>query len=435
MPWLLPRKTAGQPARPRRAPASHDLLLTVVRRSALAVALAVAVGVTLASCSGGDGDRAARRARSTTTTSTTVPPTTTTLAPNLALAAVRLSPVAEVSGGTALALRMGDPALYVAQQGGQVVAVHGSQVDSAPVLDLSGRLVSDGEQGLLGIAFSPDGTKLYVHYSGLRGETVLQEYAFTDGHADPTSARTLLTVEQPQPNHNGGQLTFGPDGLLYLGLGDGGAGGDEGAGHAPQGNGQSLDTLLGKILRIDPTPSGTGPYTIPGGNPFASGGGRPEIWVYGLRNPWRFSFDRDTGNVWIADVGQGAWEEIDQVPFANAAGANYGWPNFEGTHPYRGGTLPNAVAPVFETSHDEGNCSITGGYVYRGTRIPDLRGSYVFADYCRPNIRAVRVEAGRVVAERDLRIEGASIASFGEDAAGELYVLSQSDGLFRLDPA
>jgi glucose/arabinose dehydrogenase len=400
------------------------------------VIVTILAALALVACSNSDGERAERRPRrSPTTTSTPVPPTTTTLAPNLAAVSVTLTPVAAVSGGTALAVRAGDPALYVAQQEGQVVAVRGSQVDETPVLDLSGKLVSGGEQGLLGLTFSPDGTKLYVHYSGLRGETVLQEYAFTNGRADPATARTLLTVEQPQENHNGGQLTFGPDGLLYLGLGDGGAGNDEGDGHAPQGNGQSLSTLLGKILRIDPTPSAGRQYTIPPGNPLVSGGGRPEIWAYGLRNPWRFSFDRDTDDLWIADVGQNAWEEIDAVPFANAAGANYGWPNFEGTHPLRGGGPPNQVPPVFETSHDEGNCSITGGYVYRGTRIPDLRGSYVFADFCRPNVRAVRLEAGRVVASRDLGIEAGSIASFGEDPAGELYVLSQPDGIFRVDPA
>ena len=261
---------------------------------------------------------------------------------------------------------------------------------------------------------------------------MLQEYAFTDGHADPTSARTLLTVEQPQPNHNGGELTFGPDGLLYLGLGDGGAGGTR-VQATPQGNGQSLDTLLGKILRIDPTPSDRAVHH-PSGNPFASGGGRPEIWAYGLRNPWRFSFDRDTGDVWIADVGQGAWEEIDQVPFANAAGATTGGRISKGrtrigVAPFRTRWRPSsrrattrAIAPSPAATSTAGPASPT---CEGRTSSRTTAGRTSVPSASRPGASSPNATSGS---------RAGLSRSFGEDAAGELYVLSQSDGLFRLDP-
>jgi glucose/arabinose dehydrogenase len=334
-------------------------------------------------------------------------------------------------------VRRGDPALYVAEQQGRVLAIRGGQVDPTPVLDITGDIQAGGEQGLLGIAFSPDGTKLYVHSTAPGGDTRLQEFAFANGKADPATARTLLTAPGAQSNHNGGQLAFGPDGMLYMTIGDGGGAGDSGGGHASGGNGQSLDTLLGKILRIDPTPSASSGYTIPPDNPFASGGGRPEIWAYGLRNPWRFSFDRSTGDLWIADVGQDKYEEIDFAAAPDRGrGANYGWNIMEGLHPFRDGTAAGpTVAPVLETAHTDGNCSITGGYVYRGTKIPDLAGAYVFSDYCNGPVRAVIVANGQVVADRDLGVSASSITSFGQDGAGELYVISQSQGLLRIDPA
>jgi glucose/arabinose dehydrogenase len=305
------------------------------------------------------------------------------------------------------------------------------------VLDLTGQVTGGSEQGLLGIEFSPDGTLLYAHYTNVDGDTRVDEYAMTDGTADAASRRELLAVEQPQANHNGGQLAFGPDGLLYIGLGDGGGGGDTGDGHAPGGNGQSLDTLLGKILRIDPRPSGGDPYTIPADNPFAGGGGRPEIWAYGLRNPWRFSFDRETDDLWIGDVGQNAWEEVDYSPAGAGAGAgaNYGWARLEGAHPFSGDAPPDAVAPIFEYPNPDQGCSVTGGFVYRGARIPDLQGAYVFADYCQGDLRALRQEDGQLVVERSLGVNAANVASFGQDRDGELYVLSQGNGLLRIDPA
>ena len=369
----------------------------------------------------------------TTAPANSGPPST--VAADLNAAAVTLTPVADVEDPTAMAVREGDTALYVAEQAGRIVAVRDGVLDATPVLDLSGQVRAGGERGLLGIAFSPDGASLYAHYTNLDGDTRVDEYTMTAGVADPASRRELLALEQPQANHNGGQLAFGPDDLLYIGLGDGGGGGDTGDGHAPGGNGQSLDTLLGKILRIDPRPSGSDPYTIPADNPFAGGGGRPEIWAYGLRNPWRFSFDRETDDLWIGDVGQNAREEIDYSPVGAATGANYGWARLEGTQPFNGEAPPDAVAPIFEYANPDQGCSVTGGFVYRGARIPDLQGAYVFADYCQGDLRALRQENGQVVVERALDVNAANVAAFGQDQDGELYVLSQGDGVLRIDPA
>jgi glucose/arabinose dehydrogenase len=398
----------------------------------------VALAVLAAACGGGSDEATQRRPPRTTATAPTI--TTTTRPADLNAVHVALTKVSDVTSGTAFAVRKGDPTLYVARQAGQVVAIRDGQVDPAPVLDLAGRIQSGGEQGLLGIVFSPDGSKLYVHFTGTDGDSRLEELAFTPtpgggGSADPATARLLLTAPGAQPNHNGGQLAFGPDGMLYMGLGDGGGAGDEGAGHAPQGNGQSLDTLLGKILRIDPHPSADRAYTIPLDNPYAKGGGLPEIWVLGLRNPWRFSFDPTTRDLWIGDVGQNLYEEVDMVPFATAGGSNFGWPDLEATHDYRGGAPAGTVQPVFETSHADGNCAITGGFVYRGKQIPDLNGAYVFSDNCNGTIRAIKVVDGQVTVDRDLGVRSTNVSSLGVDANGELYVVSLSDGVFRIDPA
>jgi glucose/arabinose dehydrogenase len=401
---------------------------------------ACALAVSAAACSGGSdssisgNDRPARTTTSTSTT-TTAPATTTTAAANLDAVRVTLTRVAAVTGPTAMAVRPNDASLYVTQQSGRVVAVRDGALDPTPVLDLSGRISTGGERGLLGLTFSPDGSKLYVDYTNPQGLPTLAEYAFAGGRADPATARVLLSVPHPQPNHNGGQIAFGPDGYLYMGIGDGGAAGDKGPGHAPGGNGQSLDTLLGKLLRVDTASTLSAPYKIPSGNPFARGGGRPEIWAYGLRNPWRFSFDRTTGDLWIADVGQDLYEEIDFMPAGQGAGANYGWNRMEGNHQYQGSAPAGAVAPVLELSHPDGYCAVVGGFVYRGTKIPDLRGSYLYSDNCNPKISAIKVDGGRVVASRDLGVTMRSVSSFGQDADGELYVLSLANGLFRIDPA
>jgi glucose/arabinose dehydrogenase len=343
---------------------------------------------------------------------------------------VRLAQIATLQQPLGMAIRADDPALYVVQKTGTIVAIRNGRVDPTPVLDVSNEISEGGEQGLLGAAFSPDGAFLYVNYTDLRGNTNVVEYRMAGGVADPATARRVLFVQQPFSNHNGGNLAFGPDGYLYIGLGDGGSGGD------PMGNGQSLRTLLGKMLRIDPRPFGGKAYGIPPDNPFATrAGARPEIWAYGLRNPWRYSFDPLSGDLWIGDVGQNAWEEVDRQPGGSPGGQNYGWNRLEGTHPYAGSPPSNAVMPVDEYSHDTGGCVVTGGYVYRGSRIPALDGAYVFGDFCTGVVTAIVLRGGRVAARRDLGPVVQSLASFGEDGSGELYALSLSGQVFKLVPA
>lgn len=370
------------------------------------------------------------------TTATSAPPATPTTARPVALGEVkvRLTQVVNFGSGfspLALAQRPGDDTLYVAGQRGRVVAVRGGEADPAPVLDLSGEVKAGGEQGLLGIAFSPDGNLLYASFTDKEGHSNLWEYAFRDGRADTASKRDILFQTQPFANHNGGQVTFGPDGLLYYFFGDGGSAND------PFGNAQNLDTWLGKILRINPTPSEGKPYTVPADNPFVGrAGAKPEIWAYGLRNPWRNSFDKATGDLWIGDVGQNTVEEVDFCPQGAASGANFGWAASEGTRtgprpvPPASGTIP----PVHEYPTSDG-CAVTGGYVYRGSRVPGLAGAYLFGDFCNGQIRALRLTAGKVSEQRSLGLEVSNLASFGEDHQGEVYALSLSGGLFRIDPA
>jgi glucose/arabinose dehydrogenase len=331
--------------------------------------------------------------------------------------------------------------LYVAERPGRVrpVTISGAGGDQsyavgAPVLDISDNVVADGERGLLDIEFSDDGGTLYVHYSlAPSGDTRVAAYTMAGDAVDTGSYRELLAVEDPFPNHNGGELEIGPDGYLYIALGDGGGGGD------PEGNGQDTQALLGKILRIDPErPSGGEAYGIPSDNPFADGaGGRAEVWLYGVRNPWRFSFDRATGDLWIADVGQNEWEEIDLLPAAagSGRGANLGWNEMEGTHPFEGGSNPEGgVLPVFEYSHEEG-CSVSGGVVYRGAAVSGLGGAYLFGDYCQGDVRALRVQDGEVTEERTFDAHVDELVSFAEDADGEVYALSLQGGIYRLDGA
>jgi glucose/arabinose dehydrogenase len=394
------------------------------------VALAAAAALIGSACSDDGGSSSS----SSTTRGSTGGGTATTGGAQLGAANVKLTPVAQIDDPTAFATRRGDSALYVTEQVGRVRAVRDGTLDAAPVLDITSDVGSGGERGLLGLTFSPDGTRMYVHYTNKEGDTRVDEYAMSGNAVDTASRRQLLAVEQPQPNHNGGELDFGPDGLLYLGLGDGGGAGDSGSGHAPGGNGQSLETMLGKILRIDPTPSAGRQYTIPPGNPFANGGGLPEIWAYGLRNPWRFTWDRETGDMWIADVGQNAWEEVDFLPAGQGAGSNFGWNRLEGTHEFQDEAPSDAVPPIFEYPLD-GACAAIGGYVYRGSKIPALTGAYLYSDYCDGTIRAVVEQNGQVADRRDLPANANQVTAFGEDQDGELYVLSQGDGLQRIDPA
>jgi glucose/arabinose dehydrogenase len=337
-----------------------------------------------------------------------------------------LEPVVELAAPTAMALRADDDALYIAERSGRVVRVAEGAVAGEPVLDIAAQTTVDAERGLLGLAFSPDGDALYVSFTNTAGDSQLDEYRMLGDVADLTTRRNLLLVPQPYSNHNGGNLITGPDGLLYLGLGDGGSADD------PLGSGQDRSTLLGALLRLDPTASGDAPYRVPDDNPFVGdAGARGEVWIYGLRNPWRFSFDRDTDDLWIADVGQNEIEEINRLPFDDAGGANLGWNVFEGTRRFSDGSAPAAVPPVFEYPHD-GRCSVTGGYVYRGQRIPALRGAYVYGDFCDGVVRALVHDDGAVVAERvfDARVPG--LVSFGEDNDGELYALSLEGTVFRV---
>jgi glucose/arabinose dehydrogenase len=343
---------------------------------------------------------------------------------------ITLTEFAQADAPTSLVTRPGAGGLYVSERAGLVRPV----VDGAlgdPIVDIVDEVVTNSEQGLLDIEFSPDGGTLYLSYNvPPDGDTRIAAWTMAGDAVDPGSRRELLAVDQPFPNHKGGDIEIGPDGYLYIGLGDGGAGGD------PLGNGQNTTALLGKILRIDPgAPAAGRPYGIPEGNPFADGrGGAPEVWAYGLRNPWRFTFDPRNDDLWIADVGQGRWEEITVLP-PSAAGANLGWDLMEGTHGFEGGSNPDGgVLPVFEYDHGEG-CSITGGVVYRGTGVPGLAGAYLFTDYCEGTIRAVRVADGTLADERVFGAEGTGLVSFGEDEAGEVYVLSLNGPIYRIDPA
>jgi glucose/arabinose dehydrogenase len=410
--------------------------LLLLRGAAALVALALLAGA----CSGGDDEPSAAPATTAAPTtaepSTSEAPSTTATDDRVASAAqfraarVRLVPVAQLEQPVAMATRPGERTLYLAEQVGRVRAIRGGQLDPTPVVDISERVTAGGEQGLLGLAFSPDGRYLYLHYTDRDGDHEIAELAMSGQRADPGSLRSVLHIDDPYANHNGGQLAFGPDRRLYIGFGDGGGGGD------PEGNGQSLDSLLGKILRIDPRPGGGRSYQVPSDNPFVGrDGARPEIWAYGLRNPWRFSFDAATADLWIGDVGQNAYEEIDHQP-AGEGGRNYGWSRREGLHPFNGGDRPDgAVDPVIEYGQDGGACTVIGGFVYRGQRIRGLRGAYLYGDYCAGWVRAALVPDGQVAAQRDLGLEVPSLSSFGVDASGELYALSLDGWLRRLVPA
>ena len=282
------------------------------------------------------------------------------------------------------------------------------------------------EEGLLGLTLSPHNNRhLYIYYSAANPRRSVVSRFNYNKTVSPNSELVILEVEQPYPNHNGGQLAFGPDGYLYIGLGDGGSAGD------PQRNGQDTSTLLGTILRIDVSEAtAEQPYAIPSDNPFADGGGRPEIWAYGLRNPWRFSFDRETGELWAGDVGQNRWEEIDIIE----RGGNYGWNVLEGNHCFRPSEdcqQEGMIPPVWEYPLEDDACSVIGGYVYRGAAIPWLTGVYVYGDFCTGQVFGLRRE-GADFTNHLLADTGLRIASFGQDNDGELYLLSQGEGIFRL---
>lgn len=404
-------------------------------RAALAAVAAAALAAG-AACGGDDGDGGGADGDTSATTTTTAPSGPGATVPGsgarpLAEIELALEPVAEADAPTDLVANPRTGTALVAERAGRVRPLRDGALGE-PVLDISDRVITAVEQGLLGIEVSPDGSTLYVSYSlAPDGDTRVDAYALDGDAVDAGSRRELLAVEQPFPNHNGGDLAFGPDGYLYVGLGDGGSRGD------PEGNGQDPHALLGSVLRIDPARAEGGrAYGIPPDNPFADGrDGAPEVWLHGVRNPWRFSFDPATGDLWIADVGQDAVEEIDLLPASEGAGrgANLGWDEMEGAQPYEGGSNPpGAVLPLLELHHDDGSCAVTGGVVYRGDGIPALEGAYLFTDYCDGRLRAVRAADGRVVEERTFDAAADELVAFGTDAAGEVYVLSLDGTIYRV---
>jgi len=331
----------------------------------------------------------------------------------------------------------GDPRLFVVEQGGTVRVVENGQLVPMPFLDVSARITSGGERGLLGLAFHPDYARngfLYVNYTDAAGDTRVERYTVSAdrNRADPASATLVITVPQPFANHNGGMTAFGPDGRLYVGMGDGGSGGD------PQGNAQNPATLLGKMLRLD-VDAGA-PYAIPPDNPLAGRqGARGEIWALGLRNPWRFSFDRAAGRLYVADVGQNRLEEVS-VAGVSEAGVNYGWNVTEGSECYNAETCDRSAfrLPALEYSRDAG-CSITGGYVYRGSNpaLAGVRGHYFYSDFCSGWLRSFRLADGGAVVDRREWPVGSlgNVLSFGEDARGELYILSENGTVYAITGA
>ncbi len=326
--------------------------------------------------------------------------------------------------------------IYVVEQGGRIRVVRGGRVAGAPFLDIRSQVSAGGEAGLLGLAFPPDhqrSGRFYVYFTDRGGDQRLVEFRRRSAdRADAGSARVVFVHQDEEGNHNGGQLVFGPDGLLYIGTGDGGGGNDQ---HGARGNAQNLGSPLGKILRIDPRAGGGRSFRIPSSNPFVGrAGARGEVYSYGLRNPWRFSFDRRTGDLAIGDVGQNAFEEIDFVRRGRGRGANFGWRPFEGRQRLFGDeSAPGHVPPVIVHDQDDGWCSIIGGYVVRDPGLSSLAGRYVYGDYCKGRIYSARLRSGGASAVRALNLRGVpGISSFGEDARRRVYVVSLNGPVYRL---
>ncbi len=370
------------------------------------------------------------------TVTNTVPPPAPTLTPTAASTGTFPDPAGfawtQVVSGLSRPVDIQDPGdgsgrLFIVEQAGRILILQDGALLPTPFLDIVSEVGSRGnEQGLLGLAFHPryaENGRFFVNYTDTNGDTVISRFQVSEDPnlADAATETPVLTADQPYPNHNGGVLAFGPDGYLYAGLGDGGSGGD------PLGNGQKTDTVLGKILRLD-VDSGD-PYSIPPDNPFGN-----EVWAYGLRNPWRFSFDRLTHDLYIGDVGQGAWEEIDFLPADSPGGTNFGWNIMEGNHPYSGGDSTGLTPPVAEYAHgsNPGGCSVTGGYVYRGQSLPEWQGLYLYGDYCSGIIWGLLHTDSGWQSQVMFR-SSFSISSFGQDAGGELYVADLGGAIYRLD--
>jgi glucose/arabinose dehydrogenase len=409
-----------------------------MRRAGL---IALAAGALLAACgSGGDDTRAAApTATATATAATTGEQPSATAAPQAkASRGVRLQSIGRFRSPVYVTAPPGDRRrLFVVEQAGRIMVLVGGRKRSTPFLDIRGQVTSGGEQGLLSVAFAPDyasSGRFYVYFTDRAGDQRVVEYQRASAtRADAGSARLVLRMNDSEGNHNGGLLLFGPDRHLYIGTGDGGGAGDE---HGARGNAQNLGALLGKILRIDPAQAGRAPYTIPGDNPFRGrSGARGEVYSYGLRNPWRFSFDRRTGDLAIGDVGQDAVEEIDFVRRGKGRGANFGWRPFEGRSRYRSGeSAPGHVLPVIARTHGAGWCSITGGVVVRDRSLAGLRGRYLFGDICKPRIYSAKLSAGRATSVRRTSLRVSSVSSFGEDARGRVYAVSLNGPVYRLVP-
>jgi len=328
-------------------------------------------------------------------------------------------------------MNAGDDRVFIVEQRGLIWVVNWGQNNPQVFMDIRDR-VSDraNEQGLLGLAFHPafsENGRFFVNYSNFNGENIIAEYRADANRSlgNSENERVILRIEQPYANHNGGALAFGPDSYLYIGTGDGGSSGD------PHGNGQSLDTLLGKILRIDVDTGES--YAIPHNNPFTDGGGLPEIWLYGLRNPWRIAFDRTTGDLFIGDVGQNQWEEINFLPADSNGSINFGWNLREGAHYYGGGDADALVDPVAEYDHSLG-CSVTGGVVVRDPLMPTWQGVYLYGDYCSGRVWGLmQDEHGAWLSAQLFEVSG-TISSFGEDHAGRVYLLDHNGAVLRLEP-
>ena len=370
-----------------------------------------------------------------TATPTQIPTSTATPQPvDPTRLSLDLEQIADGLNSPVFATHAGDGSgrLFVVEKKGEIQVLDADGLLKQPFLDIRKRVGSgSSEQGLLGLAFHPNfgqNGRLFVYYTDKRDNTVISRFQANAERteADPDSEVVLLTAEQPASNHNGGMLAFGPDGMLYAGLGDGGGANDE------YGNGQKLSTLLGKILRIDVDSGET--YVVPAANPFAGQeGARPETWAYGLRNPWRFSFDRQTGDLWIADVGQGDWEEVNFQPAGSRGGENYGWPIMEGTHCFDANTCDQAglTLPVAEYGHGN-DCSVSGGYVYRGAAQPSLQGVYFYGDYCSGTIRGLGMDPDGQWQSADLLDTDLQISSFGETEDGEVLVVDYDGAVYRV---
>lgn len=413
-------------------------------RAALAMRVIVSIAmvtVVIALVTGCDPDAS----RTTPMTAVTPQPTSTPSGTRVALDQidVTLSQVARGFDKPVFLTHAGDGSgrLFVVEQGGRIRVIRDGAVVRGEFLDISDLVSTGGERGLLGLAFSPDyltSGRFYVNYTDRKGDTVVTRYTVADPASDSpalTGSLSVLKVPQPYGNHNGGCIIFGPDSMLWVGMGDGGSGGD------PEGRAQDPDSLLGKMLRLDVSGNGRARPASDNPGPVGTSGLVPEAYQSGLRNPWRFSFDRENGDLWIGDVGQTAWEEINHVELSSAAGANFGWNIWEATHPYPDGTNPSSrgfIFPVVEYGRGEGR-SVTGGYVYRGSAYPELDGVYLYADYVDGWVAGLRLDAsvgGDPDAVREERVLARNVgnpSSFGEDADGELYLVDHGGTVYRIE--